>query len=73
MPEIIHVSVMDPDELNDMEEIYDDDTGECIEIIDRRAPDYNGDRATMKYQGIDPDMRGPFVSSLNGEFKIIPS
>ena len=73
IPEIISVSVMDPDELNDFEEVIDDCTGDIIEVIDRRSPDYNGDRETMKYQGIDPDMRGPFVSSLGGDFKIIPS
>lgn len=73
MPEIMLVSVMDPDELLDEEEVVDDCTGDIIEVIDRRSPDYNGDRATMEYQGIDPDMRGPFVSTMGGDFKIIPS
>lgn len=72
IPEIQRVSVWEPDELNDFEEIVDEDTGDIIEVIDRRAPDFNGDRETMIYQGIDPDMRGPFPSG-NSEFKIIPS
>mmetsp|Transcript_9465 Transcript_9465/g.14186 ORF Transcript_9465/g.14186 Transcript_9465/m.14186 type:complete len:204 (-) Transcript_9465:94-705(-) len=73
IPEIMHVSVSDPDILNDFEEVIDEDTGEIIEVIDRKSPDFNGDRETMTYQGIDPDMRGPFVSAISGEFKIIPS
>ncbi len=59
MPEIMLVSVLDPDELKDQEEVIDDCTGDIMEIVDRMAPDYNGDRATMTYQGIDPDQRGP--------------
>ncbi len=47
MPEIMHVSVVDPDDLNDFEEVIDEDTGEVIEVIDRRSPDFNGDRETM--------------------------
>ena len=47
--------------------------GEIIEVIDRKAPDFNGDRSTMVYQGNDPDMRGPFPGGLSGEFKIIPA
>jgi len=73
MPEIVRVSIVDPDELNDFEEIIDDYTGEIIEVIDRKAPDFNGDRSTMVYQGNDPDMRGPFPGGLSGEFKIIPA
>ena len=73
MPEIMTVSVHDPDELNDFEEVIDECTGDVIEEIDRRSPDFNGDRQTMIYQGIDPDQRGPFVSSIGGDFKIIPS
>jgi len=34
--------------------------------VDKRAPDFNGDRETMEYQGIDPDARGPFVFSNSG-------
>lgn len=73
IPEIISVSVMDPDDLQDFEEVIDEDTGDIIEVIDRRSPDFNGDRETMIYQGIDPDTRGPFISSIGGDFKIIPS
>ena len=73
MPEIHSVSVLDPDELNDFEEKIDDCTGEIMEVIDRRSVDYNGDRSTMTYQGIDPDQRGPFVKTVGGDFKIIPS
>ena len=73
MPEIHSVSVLDPDELNDFEEKIDDCTGDIMEVIDRRSVDYNGDRSTMTYQGIDPDQRGPFVKTVGGDFKIIPS
>lgn len=73
IPEISRVAVLDADELNDFEEIVDDFTGDIVEVIDRRAPDYNGDRDTMIYQGIDPNTRGPFPGGLNGEFKIIPA
>lgn len=67
MPEITRVTVLDRDELMDYDEIIDDCTGDVMERIDRRSPDFNGDRATMEYQGMDPDMRGPFPSSvLNG-------
>ncbi len=51
IPEITRVSVDDSDELNDFEEIVDEDTGDVIEIIDRRSPDFNGDRETMTCQG----------------------
>ena len=73
IPEIIHVTVPSEEDLLDSVEVRDDFTGDIMEVIDRRSPDFNGDRATMEYQGIDPDMRGPFPSSMNGEFKIIPS
>ena len=58
MPEIVEVRVEDPEELKDFEEIMDEDTGEVLEVRDKRAPDFNGDRATMEYQGMDADMRG---------------
>ena len=73
IPEIIQVTVPSEQDLLDYVEIRDDETGDIIEINDRRSPDFNGDRATMMYQGIDPDMRGPFTSGMNGDFKIIPS
>ena len=33
---------------------------------DKRSPDFNGDRETMEYQGLDPDARGPFVFASGG-------
>lgn len=60
MPEISHVGVEDEEELKDFEEIRDEITGEVVFVKDKRAPDYNGDRETMEYQGMDPDVRGPF-------------
>jgi len=33
---------------------------------DKRSPDFNGDRETMEYQGLDPDARGPFVFASSG-------
>jgi len=61
MPEITEVNVEDMDQLKDIEEIRDEFTGDLIASIDKRAPDYNGDRRSLEYQGIDPDTRGPFV------------
>merc|ERR1711933_671104 len=66
IPEITSVSVVDKEELNDFEEIIDDDTGDVLYTRDKRAPDFNGDRETMEYQGIDPDLRGPFAPGVGG-------
>ena len=44
--------------------VRDDETGDLLD--DRRAPDYNGDREAMEYQGIDPDRRGPFSEGVGG-------
>lgn len=66
MPEINEVSVENMEELKDFEEIIDEFTGEILFTRDKRAPDFNGDRETMQYQGIDPDMRGPFPSGVGG-------
>ena len=66
MPEITHVTVQDPDMLKDYDEILDEFTGDVIKRMDRRSPDFNGDRETMEYQGIDPDMRGPFPPGVGG-------
>jgi hypothetical protein len=63
IPEITDVVVADIEELKDFEEIVDDITGEVLFRKDKRSKDFNGDRATMEYQGMDPDMRGPFPSS----------
>mmetsp|Transcript_12790 Transcript_12790/g.23885 ORF Transcript_12790/g.23885 Transcript_12790/m.23885 type:complete len:246 (+) Transcript_12790:30-767(+) len=60
IPEITDVLVADQDELQDFEEIIDEITGEVLFRKDKRSEDFNGDRATMEYQGMDPDMRGPF-------------
>ena len=72
MPEIMHVNVQDPVELEDFEDYRDEDTGELLYVHDKRSPDYNGDRGTMEYQGIDPDVRGPFPSGTRG-FNINPA
>jgi len=66
IPEIVEVNVEDASELEDFEDVVDEDTGEILGRNDKRAPDFNGDRATMEYQGIDPDMRGPFPSGVGG-------
>jgi hypothetical protein len=62
IPEIADVDVADPDDLVDI--VYDDETGQVVS--DRRAPDFNGDRETMEYQGVDPDTRGPFAPPAGG-------
>jgi hypothetical protein len=56
MPEITEVWVEDEEELKDFEGIHDEETGEVLEVQDKQAPDFNGDCATMEYQGMDPDM-----------------
>jgi hypothetical protein len=66
IPEITDVVVADMEELQDFEEIIDDITGEILFRKDKRSEDFNGDRATMEYQGLDPDMRGPFPASALG-------
>ena len=62
IPELAEVDVADARMLMDVER--DPDTGEVLN--DWRSPDYNGDRATLEYQGIDPDTRGPFASPSGG-------
>ena len=66
IPEILEVNVEDPSELEDVELIVDEDTGEVLEERSKQSPDFNGDRATMTYQGADPDMRGPFPQGVGG-------
>lgn len=66
MPEIIEVRVEDLEELKDFEDVHDEFTGALLYQEDKRAPDFNGDRATMEYQGIDPDVRGPFPPGTGG-------
>mmetsp|Transcript_1475 Transcript_1475/g.2045 ORF Transcript_1475/g.2045 Transcript_1475/m.2045 type:complete len:204 (-) Transcript_1475:324-935(-) len=65
MPEIADVIVSDYEDMQDFEEITDD-FGEVVFRQDKRSPDYNGDRETMEYQGLDPDMRGPFPQGAMG-------
>jgi hypothetical protein len=65
MPEIVEVTVADMEELNDFEEILDE-FGEVVFRKAKRSPDFNGDRGTMEYQGMDPDMRGPFPQGAMG-------
>eukprot|EP00614_Pseudopedinella_elastica_P003802 CAMPEP_0172611278 /NCGR_PEP_ID=MMETSP1068-20121228/30989_1 /TAXON_ID=35684 /ORGANISM="Pseudopedinella elastica, Strain CCMP716" /LENGTH=165 /DNA_ID=CAMNT_0013415209 /DNA_START=109 /DNA_END=606 /DNA_ORIENTATION=- len=65
MPEIVEVRVADLDELED-EEVVRNEYGDVLFREDRRAPDFNGDRATMEYQGNDPDARGPFPQGIGG-------
>ena len=66
IPEVMEVNVEDPSELEDVELIIDEDTGEVLEERSKQSPDFNGDRATMTYQGADPDMRGPFPQGVGG-------
>jgi hypothetical protein len=66
MPEIVQVRVDDLEELEDFRDIVDEYTGEILYREDKRSPDFNGDRRTMEYQGIDPDIRGPFPPGLAG-------
>eukprot|EP00579_Thalassiosira_antarctica_P021023 CAMPEP_0201965208 /NCGR_PEP_ID=MMETSP0904-20121228/10575_1 /ASSEMBLY_ACC=CAM_ASM_000553 /TAXON_ID=420261 /ORGANISM="Thalassiosira antarctica, Strain CCMP982" /LENGTH=244 /DNA_ID=CAMNT_0048512221 /DNA_START=1 /DNA_END=735 /DNA_ORIENTATION=+ len=73
MPELQSIRVSSPEELSDFEDIIDEYTGAIIAREDKRAPDFNGDRNTMEYQGLNPDDRGPFVVSIGGDFKIRPA
>ena len=62
IPELADVDVADQDKL--LDEIVDEETGAVTE--NRQSPDYNGDREALKYQGIDPDIRGPFPEPAGG-------
>ena len=66
MPELTSVQVSSPEEISDYKDVIDEYTGEVIYREDKRSPDFNGDRETMEYQGLDPDSRGPFVFSGQG-------
>eukprot|EP00542_Grammatophora_oceanica_P001622 CAMPEP_0194059866 /NCGR_PEP_ID=MMETSP0009_2-20130614/70200_1 /TAXON_ID=210454 /ORGANISM="Grammatophora oceanica, Strain CCMP 410" /LENGTH=223 /DNA_ID=CAMNT_0038710585 /DNA_START=97 /DNA_END=768 /DNA_ORIENTATION=- len=72
MPEIMQVNVRDREELQDFMDVLDQDTGELLYVHDKRSPDFNGDRGTMEYQGIDPDVRGPFPGGSHQGIKINP-
>ena len=65
MPEINEVRVECMADLEDEEDITDD-LGALIAREDKRAPDFNGDRATMERMGLDPDERGPFPPGAGG-------
>eukprot|EP00547_Thalassionema_nitzschioides_P004799 CAMPEP_0194217506 /NCGR_PEP_ID=MMETSP0156-20130528/21441_1 /TAXON_ID=33649 /ORGANISM="Thalassionema nitzschioides, Strain L26-B" /LENGTH=155 /DNA_ID=CAMNT_0038946571 /DNA_START=337 /DNA_END=804 /DNA_ORIENTATION=- len=70
IPEIVEVAVEDPDDLLDFRDVIDEDTGELLYVEDKRSPDFNGDRETMEYQGVDPDIRGPFpLGDMVGGFR----
>ncbi|KAL7428970.1 hypothetical protein ACHAXM_003208 [Skeletonema potamos] len=74
IPEITSITVASAEDLNDFEEVTDEFTGEILYVDDKRSPDFNGDRETMEYQGLDPDVRGPFPPSVFGSgVKIIPT
>ena len=62
IPELSDVDLLDPDDLLDV--VTDEETGMMLD--DRRSPDWNGDRETLTYQGIDPDSRGPFPQAQGG-------
>ena len=66
IPELTSMRVSSPSELEDFEDVMDEYTEEVIYREDKRSPDFNGDRETMEYQGLDPDARGPFVFSRGG-------
>jgi len=55
IPEIIEITLEDPEMAEDFE--YNED-GELV--LDKRSPDFNGDREMMAFNGYDPDQRGPF-------------
>mmetsp|Transcript_13341 Transcript_13341/g.28627 ORF Transcript_13341/g.28627 Transcript_13341/m.28627 type:complete len:249 (+) Transcript_13341:187-933(+) len=73
IPELTSIQVSSPSELADYEDIEDEFTGAIVGREDKRAPDFNGDRETMEYQGLDPDARGPFVFSAGGGSMIRPA
>lgn len=66
IPEITDVMVADIEDLKDFEEILDENSGDVLFRKDKRSEDFNGDRGTMEYQGLDPDARGPFPASPMG-------
>mmetsp|Transcript_23737 Transcript_23737/g.51898 ORF Transcript_23737/g.51898 Transcript_23737/m.51898 type:complete len:225 (-) Transcript_23737:423-1097(-) len=66
IPEITEVVVANLEDLEDFEEIVDEVSGDVLFRKDKRSEDFNGDRYTMEYQGMDPDARGPFPQSATG-------
>ncbi|KAL7478251.1 hypothetical protein ACHAW6_004023 [Cyclotella cf. meneghiniana] len=61
LPELTSITVSSPEDLEDFQDVIDELTGEVLYVEDKRSPDFNGDRETMEYQGLNPDVRGPFV------------
>lgn len=66
IPEITDVNVAAREELRNSEDILDE-WGEVVFQKDKRSPDFNGDRYVMEYQGMDPDVRGPFPQGPMGK------
>lgn len=54
IPEITDVMVADLEDLEDFEEVVDEISGDVLFQRDKRSEDFNGDRATMEYQGCVP-------------------
>ena len=66
LPELTSITVSSPEDLEDFQDVIDEFTGEVLYVEDKRSPDFNGDRETMEYQGLNPDLRGPFVFGNGG-------
>lgn len=66
LPELTSITVSSPEDLEDFQNVIDEFTGEVLYAEDKRSPDFNGDRETMEYQGLNPDARGPFVFGSGG-------
>jgi hypothetical protein len=64
IPELTSIRTSSASDLEDYVDVIDEYTGEVIYREDKRSPDFNGDRETMEYQGLDPDVRGPFVFGM---------
>jgi hypothetical protein len=54
------VKVLYPEEMFDYNEVIDIHTGKIVSKIDKRTPDYTGQRQLMELNNIDPDLYGPF-------------
>ena len=63
-PELVAAEVADAAQLDD---VRIDETADGRKVrIDLRSPDFDGNRGTLEYQGIDPDTRGPFHQPSGG-------
>lgn len=56
MPEIMK-------KLQALEEFVEEWTADVVFRNEKRASDINGDRRTMEYQGLDPDVQGLSLGS----------